>query len=1373
MKTRLLKLALYTALCCVSARSFPQTASPSPQLTTATCGAAVCTWNPFGPKTYTRPLKQAHEDHRDEEDRDDRLSVFSETFAIQNTATSYTLHVTAQEGSRAEVFLNNQRVVDEDDFEERHANQEREPRAECHGADEKAREECRSDSTKEKSELVAIDKTIHPTSSNTLEIRLRGKPGASITVSIIGVDNDPPSIVETIAPPANNSGWNNTSVEIMFGCADATSGIASCPNPLSLASEGLNQIAAGTAFDRAGNSATATVQISIDKTPPTITASQNPAPNAAGWNNSAVTVSFSCADTLSGVAMCPSPVTVSSEGASQATSGTALDKAGNSASTATSLNIDETPPLISISSPANGVSVSAAALQLSGSVSDNLSGVASVTCNGSSATLTSGSFACNVTLVSGVNSILVQAADIAGNRSSTPLSVTFNAIPVVPPKAIFIAPVLATMTVGQTRTVSLVGDAGQSVANAIWTISDPMVVSLTPSDPPQLAALAPGTATLTASFNSLTATMTVNVLAGTVVPFGTPLWSVASVTGHTINNIIHGSPFNPGDPDIYVIDGPNMVRALTADGQQLWAVQVHGPPLAATAQPASSALLPTASAASTPNSPIPSSGVDLWSAQWRAVRKAAGIPNSSEQRLAARRDQIKRMLAIADPTQAGSLAPTGGTAPLGPDAALPGDLSGFTFIRETVPDNSGGIIQVLTTCVDADCFNQRFSFTRIDNDSQQQVWILGPNDGPNERLSGPFAVAEDDTVYGSVVFGPQHPDGSQTNSAIMALDAVTGRSKFTVPVPSSHFHFTLDDSSGNVLEDNSEDQAAEIGAIVVMPDGSLQALVSTAHVTEVDTKGGAGSPCGPLASSCVTSLSDHESLQLLIVQPSGSFSMQPVQEFAFDASGCVPPSFTSLNLNPCQEQLGHIQAYIPQEVIPDGLGGALAGYTVQSQDRVRPDHTSSQSFVRHIDSSGGTQDFDMGLLLVPFFSNNTFESGQSMILGANNVAYGSGLATVAFDVTSGAKLWSTPFLHPTGLVVATSDGRLIATELTSTLKQAASASAIKTFNSLGALTQMPFNPAVGAVAYFDANSFSVIVGGQGKSMPAPTPMPIFEGDPLLDNIIGNRAPVPLKITKISRNRAIAGGTTNLFVRGNGFGKSPSLVFGDPQKTDTNFAISNFKFDPDTGVITADIRVASNARAGKTPIFVKAGTMTSKLSDEVFFFVQIPTSVVGAAFAGSSENIPASGMGALHTPSPGNIQSPDGTLVGQPNVFAVYRNYVFQIMDQDSPPEPVRPDTDVLLITEHLTGYDPPCTPALIQRNQCPPALTAQANNAGLLFDVHGIALDEPLSPDLHFSVTQGFTVTFANRTYPLTTVFSISVGNFGGASNETTTVSHP
>jgi len=58
----------------------------------------------------------------------------------------------------------------------------------------------------------------------------------------------------------------------------------------------------GTARDRAGNSAAAAVStIKIDKTAP-ITVGSRTAPNAAGWNNSNVTITLTATDTLSGIA---------------------------------------------------------------------------------------------------------------------------------------------------------------------------------------------------------------------------------------------------------------------------------------------------------------------------------------------------------------------------------------------------------------------------------------------------------------------------------------------------------------------------------------------------------------------------------------------------------------------------------------------------------------------------------------------------------------------------------------------------------------------------------------------------------------------------------------------------------------------------------------------------------------------------------------------------------------------------------------------------------------------------------------------------------------------------------------------------------------
>ena len=78
----------------------------------------------------------------------------------------------------------------------------------------------------------------------------------------------------------------------------------------------------GTCTDLAGNSASVTVLVKVDLTAPTVTSNAEPAANQFDWNNTDVTVSFSCTDALSGVASCSAPQTVTSEGADQVVTGT-------------------------------------------------------------------------------------------------------------------------------------------------------------------------------------------------------------------------------------------------------------------------------------------------------------------------------------------------------------------------------------------------------------------------------------------------------------------------------------------------------------------------------------------------------------------------------------------------------------------------------------------------------------------------------------------------------------------------------------------------------------------------------------------------------------------------------------------------------------------------------------------------------------------------------------------------------------------------------------------------------------------------------------------------------------------------------------------
>ena len=198
----------------------------------------------------------------------------------------------------------------------------------------------------------------------------------------IKIDKTSPVIVSQVSPQPNSNGWNNTDVTVDFTATDALSGIVSVSDPFTVTTEGGGQLIGGEATDAAGNSAATFVALNIDKTPPTITAQSSPQPNANGWNNTDVTVSFAADDSLSGIAIVTDPVAVTTEGEGQQISGEAVDLAGNSAAASVVLNIDKTQPAASITAtpgvlwPPNH---KLADVIINGSAGDILSGIASKT----------------------------------------------------------------------------------------------------------------------------------------------------------------------------------------------------------------------------------------------------------------------------------------------------------------------------------------------------------------------------------------------------------------------------------------------------------------------------------------------------------------------------------------------------------------------------------------------------------------------------------------------------------------------------------------------------------------------------------------------------------------------------------------------------------------------------------------------------------------------------------------------------------------------------------------------------------------------------------------------------------------------------------
>ena len=165
------------------------------------------------------------------------------------------------------------------------------------------------------------------------------------TQVVIG-DTTPPVIIPNVSGTLGTNGWYISNATVSWDVSDPESGITSSSgcNLRTLIMDTAGLTLTCTATNGAGLISSVPVSIKIDKTPPTLTAAPAPAPNASGWNNSSVTVTFVAADSLSGIASVSSPVTVSTEGAAQIVSGTATDKAGNSSAVQTILNIDTTPP---------------------------------------------------------------------------------------------------------------------------------------------------------------------------------------------------------------------------------------------------------------------------------------------------------------------------------------------------------------------------------------------------------------------------------------------------------------------------------------------------------------------------------------------------------------------------------------------------------------------------------------------------------------------------------------------------------------------------------------------------------------------------------------------------------------------------------------------------------------------------------------------------------------------------------------------------------------------------------------------------------------------------------------------------------------------
>jgi hypothetical protein len=173
--------------------------------------------------------------------------------------------------------------------------------------------------------------------------------------------------------------------------------------------DGAGQQVAGTVADKAGNTATASVTVNVDQTAPVITPTVGGQPNSAGWFRTEPTVTFLCTDTVSTVASCPAAQVVTT-----GATGTASDKAGNTAAGTVTVKVDKTAPVTTVTGVVNGTGYDAKAVpSVSCTTTDQGSGVAT------EATLTT-------TEADGKRTVLCAGAvDKAGNPAAA-VTVTYT-----------------------------------------------------------------------------------------------------------------------------------------------------------------------------------------------------------------------------------------------------------------------------------------------------------------------------------------------------------------------------------------------------------------------------------------------------------------------------------------------------------------------------------------------------------------------------------------------------------------------------------------------------------------------------------------------------------------------------------------------------------------------------------------------------------------------------------------------------------------------------------------------------------------------------------------------------------------------------------
>lgn len=184
---------------------------------------------------------------------------------------------------------------------------------------------------------------------------------AAVSLALAGAsagrvaDPTPPVITASITGTLGDNGWHRSNVTVSWSAVDPESGVT---RTRGCDTETFTQDTTGVARtceadNSVGLTGSYTVVVKIDRTPPTVSAALDRAPDVGGWHTSPVTAVFSGSDGTSSIASCTSPATYSGPDTTGGQlTGSCRDRAGNQASASASVKYDTTAPVVTKVVPA-------------------------------------------------------------------------------------------------------------------------------------------------------------------------------------------------------------------------------------------------------------------------------------------------------------------------------------------------------------------------------------------------------------------------------------------------------------------------------------------------------------------------------------------------------------------------------------------------------------------------------------------------------------------------------------------------------------------------------------------------------------------------------------------------------------------------------------------------------------------------------------------------------------------------------------------------------------------------------------------------------------------------------------------------------------